>query len=247
MKNRRFLVEPGSLKTGAEPGTELSLAPEEAAHAAKVLRLKPGDEVELLDGAGVIARAKITSLDKRSVSCRVLKTQTPDRPKPKLVICPGLAKNPAMDLMAQKLTELMADEVRPFISSRSVPKLKDPEARVRRWRKLSRQALKQCGAAWPPDWSSAPATFSQILARPPGGAMKLMLYEGAQDGPSLAQALGKRGGLNEVWVLVGPEGGFSKHEAEEAQATGWRLCALPGAILRTETAALAAAAVIRFS
>lgn len=242
MKSRRFLVEPGSLKTGAE----LSLAPEEAAHAAKVLRLQPGDEVELLDGAGVIARAEITSLDKRSVSCRVLKMATPDRPKPTLVICPGLAKNPAMDLIAQKLTELMANEVRPFISSRSVPKLKDPEARVRRWRKLSLQALKQCGAAWPPDWS-APATFPQILARPPGGAMKLMLYEDAQDGPSLAQTLGKREELSEVWVLVGPEGGFSKDEAEEAQTAGWKLCALPGAILRTETAALAAAAVIRFS
>ena len=245
MKSRRFLVEPGSLSMGAEPGTELSLAPDEAAHAAKVLRLKPGDGVTLLDGAGVIARAEITSLDKRSVTCRVLEIETPARSAPKLVVCPGLAKNPAMDLIAQKLTELMVDEVRPFISSRSVPKLKDPEARVQRWLKLSRQALKQCGAAWPPEWS-APLELSQILAQPPRHALKLMLYEDARDAPSLAQALDKRQESSEVWVLVGPEGGFSREEAEAAQTAGWTICSLPGAILRAETAALAAAAVIRF-
>lgn len=242
MSQRRFLVEPGSLAIGLE----IELAPDEAAHAAKVLRLKTGDGVELLDGAGMKANAEITALDKRSVSCRVLEIEAKDRPAPKLVICPGLAKNPAMDLMAQKLSELMADEVRPFVSSRSVPKLKDPETRVRRWIKLSRQALKQCGAAWPPEWS-APMEFSQILPQPPHNALKLMLYEDAGDAPSLAQALGKCKEPREVWVLVGPEGGFSASEANAAHAAGWTICALPGAILRAETAVLAAVSVIRFS
>lgn len=241
MSQRRFIVEPGSLSIGAE----LQLAPDEAAHAAKVLRLKLGDEVWLLDGAGVKAQAEIAALGKRSVSCRVLTVEIPARPRPRLVLCPGLAKNPAMDLIAVKLTELMADEVRPFVSSRSVPKLKDPEARTQRWRKLSRQALKQCGAAWPPEWS-APVDFSPILTQPPAEALKLMLYEDARQAPSLSQALGRREELSEVWVLVGPEGGFSRDEAEAAQAAGWIICALPGAILRAETAVLAAAAVIRF-
>jgi 16S rRNA (uracil1498-N3)-methyltransferase len=241
MSSRRFLVEPGSLRVGAE----LQLAPDEAAHAAKVLRLKTEDEIELLDGAGVKARAEIISLDKKTVSCRVLENETPARPKPKLVLCPGLAKNPAMDLIAQKLTELMADEVRPFISSRSVPKLKDPETRVQRWRKLSLQALKQCGAAWSPEWST-PVDFSQVLHQPPAGALKLMLYEDAGDALSLSLALGKRDELSEVWVLVGPEGGFARSEVDAAREAGWTICTLPGAILRAETAALAAAAVIRF-
>jgi 16S rRNA (uracil1498-N3)-methyltransferase len=241
MSRRRFLVQPGSLSKGAE----LSLSPEEASHAIKVLRSKPGEQVELLDGAGVKALAQIAALGKKSVSCRVLEIETPDRPLPRLVLCPGLAKNPAMDLMAVKLTELMADEVRPFTGPRSVPKLKDPEARLERWRKLSLQALKQCGAAWPPQWF-APVDLSQILAQPPDGALKLMLYEGAEGAASLSQALGKRDRLSEVWVLVGPEGGFSRQEADAAQMAGWTVCALPGAILRAETAVLAAAAVIRF-
>jgi 16S rRNA (uracil1498-N3)-methyltransferase len=241
MSQRRFLVEPGSLNAGAT----LKLAPEEAAHAAKVLRLKAGDEVWLLDGAGVQAKAEIAALDKRSVSCRVLTLETTVRPVPRLVLCPGLAKNPAMDLIAVKLSELMTDEVRPFISSRSVPKFKDPEARTQRWRRLSMQALKQCGAAWPPQWS-LPITFDQIINRPPADALKLILYEDAEGAPSLAQALGRRDELSEVWLLVGPEGGFARDEAQAAQAAGWTICALPGAILRAETAALAAAAVIRF-
>ena len=241
MSRRRFLVEPGSLSIGAE----IRLAPEEAAHAAKVLRLKTGDEVWLLDGEGIIARAAVAALGKRSVVCRVLEMETPARLCPRLVLCPGLAKNPAMDLMAVKLSELMSDEVRPFVSPRSVPKLKDPEARLQRWRKLSLQALKQCGAARPPQWR-APMELAQILIQPPDGALKLMLYEDAEGAPSLAQALGQRDKLNEVWVLVGPEGGFSREEADAAQATGWTICALPGAILRAETAALAAASVIRF-
>lgn len=241
MSLRRFLVEPGSLGAGAE----IALEPEEASHAIKVLRLRQGEQVELLDGAGQKAQAEIAALDKRSVSCRVLAVETAARPAPKLVICPGLAKNPAMDLISQKLTELMADQVRPFVSSRSVPRLKEPEARAGRWRKLSRQALKQCGAAWPPEWS-APVEFAQILAQAPGAALKLMLYEDARAAPSLSQALGNRDELREVWVLVGPEGGFSRQEADAAQAAGWTVCALPGAILRAETAALAAASVIRF-
>ncbi|KMY68951.1 hypothetical protein AAU61_05155 [Desulfocarbo indianensis] len=241
MSLRRFLAEPGALSLGAE----VELSPEEAAHALKVLRLQAGAEVRLLDGAGLIATAQITALGKRSGKCRVLSLAAPPRPTPRLVICPGLAKNQAMELLAVKLCELMVDEVRPFVSSRSVPRLKDPAARRERWRRLSRQALKQCGAAWPPQWHE-PRDLAELLEQPPEEALKLLLYEEASQGPSLAQALGPRQNLSEVWLLIGPEGGFAPQEVELAVSRGWLACGLAGAILRAETASLAGAAVVRF-
>ncbi len=240
MSRRRFLVEPGSLA----PGRELALDPGEARHAAKVLRLRAGEEVWLLDGEGLVGRAEIVSLDRRGVVCRVVEVQAPPLPRPRLVVCPGLAKNPAMELLAVKLSELMVQQVRPFVSSRSVPRLKDPAARARRWQRLGRQALKQCGAARAPRWHQ-PVDLADLLALPPAGARKIMLYEDESAGPSLAQALGGEA-AEEVWVLVGPEGGFAPQEARAAREAGWLTCLLPGAVLRAETAALAAAAVVRF-
>jgi 16S rRNA (uracil1498-N3)-methyltransferase len=239
MSRRRFLAEPGSLAAGAE----LELAPEEAAHAVRVLRLAPGAEVELTDARGALAAAVLTRADRRGAACRVERVWRPSPPEPRLVSCPGLAKGPAMELLAQKLAEMGARELRPAVCGRSVARPKDGQAKAARWQRLADQALKQCGAARAPRVFE-PRPLAEVLAAAPAGARKLMLYEEEREGPTLAGALA--GGPAEVWVLTGPEGGFAPEEAAQAREAGFTACRLPGAILRAETAALAAAAVARF-
>lgn len=238
MGRRRFLVPPGALV----PGALVELAAEEAAHAARVLRLAVGDEVWLLDGAGRQARAALESLDRRRGACRVTAVEDIPAPRPRLALCCGLVKAPALELMAVKLTELMVDEVRLVVCQRSVPRPKPGfEQRLMR---LAAQALKQCGAGRAPVFHP-PASLGAILAQAPAAAARVMLHE-AETGRSLAEALGQGAGADEAWLLVGPEGGFAPDEAAEAKAAGFTPCGLGPVILRAETAALAAAAVVRF-
>lgn len=238
MSLRRFLVDPAALG-----GPVVVLPPEEAAHARRVLRLAPGDPVELLDGAGRRAAATIEQIDRRRVTCRVQEVSRPDRPRPRLVLCLGLLKNPAMDLAVVKLTELMAEAVRPFTTSRTVVRSKD-QGKSARWDRLAGQALKQCGATYRPHFSE-PAPLARVLAGAPAGAARLLLYEEYR-GQTLAQALRAAGDPDEVWVVIGPEGGLAPEEVDQAAKAGFSVCRLPGATLRAETAAIAAAALVRF-
>ena len=240
MSLRRFLVEPAALRPG-----EVALPAEEAAHARKVLRLAPGTPVELIDGQGRRARAVLTRLDKGGGACRVEAVEEAAPPTPRLVLCPGLLKAPAMDLLAVKLTELAVDQVRPVLTQRAVPKADGGPGKRERWQRLAGQALKQCGAARAPEFL-APATLDDTLAAAPPQAAKLLLYED-EERTSLAQALPGLSGAGEVWALVGPEGGFTPQEAAQAVAAGFVSCRLPHAILRAETASLALASVIRFA
>lgn len=240
MSLRRFLVEPDALSVG-----EVVLSAEEAAHARKVLRLAPGAEVELIDGRGRRARGVLTRLDKAGGACRVETVDQAVAPTPRLVLCPGLLKAPAMDLLAAKLTELAVDQVRPMLTHRSVPKAGGGRSKLERWQRLAGQALKQCGAAQAPEFL-APASLEEVLAAAPPDAAKLLLYEDEQHG-SLAQALPGLAGMGDVWALIGPEGGFTPGEAAQAVAAGFISCRLPHTILRAETASLALAGVIRFA
>jgi 16S rRNA (uracil1498-N3)-methyltransferase len=238
VSRRRFLVPPEALRAEV-----VELHPEEAAHARRVLRLGVGEEVWLLDGAGTLARAELVEVGRQAVRARVLQRLRPEPPRPRLVLCLGLLKGPAMDLAVTKLTELAVDELRPFTSSRSVPRLKDAAARLSRWQRLAGQALKQCGAARPPQ-ISAPEPLEELLPRAREDTMRLLLYEGASR-PTLAQALASGPEVGEVWLVVGPEGGFAPQEVEAARRLGFRVVGLGPTVLRAETAAVVAAGLVR--
>lgn len=240
MSRRRFLVPPEAMDRET-----IRLPPEEAAHARKVLRLAPGQEVTLIDGAGRRARARLEPLDRGGALCRVISVEAVDPPRPRLVLCPGLLKGPAMDLLAARLTELAVDEVRPMLCARAVPRLADAGARRERWQRLAGQTLKQCGAARAPEFF-APGPLTEVVAQAPDRALRIMLYE-AEGSRSLAQALEAAGSVQEVWALIGPEGGFEQSEVVAAARRGFVSCGLPNTILRAETASLAVAAIVRFA
>jgi 16S rRNA (uracil1498-N3)-methyltransferase len=157
----------------------------------------------------------------------------------------ALAKGERMDLVVQKSTELGARAVAPFTCERSVVRLEPSRAaqRVERWRRIAAAAAAQCGrsdlpAIWPI------SSLEQVLERASQDGMRaLMLWE-QERATRLSEAVSEQPGP--LMLVVGPEGGFSEEEVARARALGARTVSLGRRVLRTETAALAALAVVQF-
>lgn len=233
MSERFFIVSPEELKSEL-----VMLDAGEAAHALRVLRLSLGQEVWLVDGVGHQARAIIERTN--PMLCRVVERPPWQAPMPRLVLGLGISKNPAMDLSAQKLTELMVDEVRPFTARYSVSEASSHKHE--RWARITMQALKQCRCPKAPRYWPA-GSLESVLKAAPEHALKLLAWENRQS-RTLASLLPQQE-PSEVWAIIGPEGGFSQDEVDLALSFGFVACALTSSILRAETAAISLAAILR--
>jgi 16S rRNA (uracil1498-N3)-methyltransferase len=241
MSERRFLVSADQLRSEL-----VILEPAEAMHAQRVLRLREGDDLWLLDGLGNQALAVVERLN--PMLCRVRERPVWQAPRPRVVMLLGIVKPLAMELLAQKLTELMVDEIRLFVAARSVAEAGGHKSG--RWERLAGQALKQCGAARAPRFiypPSSAAGLQEVLDQAPEHELKPALK-------ILASEHEKQTGLPDllparvpesVWVIVGPEGGLTGQEIEPARARGFAACRLTGSILRSETAAIVLAGCLR--
>jgi 16S rRNA (uracil1498-N3)-methyltransferase len=225
------------------PGARVELRGKASEHVARVLRLKPGDTVTLFNGKGMDYRSEIKDLWKGSVGILV-HAATPARAESPLalVLVQGIARSERMDLIVQKATELGVTAIQPVAMTRSVVQL-DHDARAKKlahWRGVAIAASEQCGRATLPAIAE-PVAFAAWLRQPPGaGARRIQLVPDA--GESLAAAAA---GAERVELLVGPEGGLDEPEREAALAAGYRACRLGPRVLRSETAAVAALAVLQ--
>lgn len=233
MSERFFIVSPDELKA-----ERIMLSPNEAAHALRVLRLGVGHEVWLIDGVG--GRAKAVIERTTPMLCRVIERPIWQPPGPAIVMAIGISKNPAMDLMAQKLAELMVDEVRPFSARRSVSE--PGSQKHERWGRISMQALKQCRCPRAPRYLPA-CTMENVLKSAPENALKLIAWE-EETSLALTRALPAQR-PQQVWAIIGPEGGLDQDEVALAKEYGFVSCRLTSSILRAETAALTMASVLR--
>ena len=179
------------------------LSPEDARHAAKVLRLRPGDEIVALDGIGGRFRARL----KEDGSVEQL------------------------ELLAQKLTELGVTRLVPVEMERSVRHFE----MVERLRKIAREAAKQCRRALPMEITE-PMPWQKAVLDMRKRELLVAPWEEAVDG-----RLTDLPPCTDVGLLIGPEGGISAREIAES---GARTVTLGARILRTETAALAATAIV---
>ncbi|MCL6478660.1 MAG: 16S rRNA (uracil(1498)-N(3))-methyltransferase [Peptococcaceae bacterium] len=236
---RRFFISPDQF--GAEKPV---IRGPDVKHMVKVLRLKPGDVVELLDGAGRAVRARIDRAGKDEVECTRLEEFTPGgEPPVKVTLVQGLAKGEKMDLVIRKSTELGAAEIIPLICRRSVVHLEDGRAagRQERWQRVAVEAAKQCRRARFPVVRSQQG-LADVLNDMPQGTAAFLPWEEERD-RSFGQFLqGENPGR--VYIFIGPEGGFDRSEVEEAVRRGVITVTLGPRILRTETAGLACLALV---
>jgi 16S rRNA (uracil1498-N3)-methyltransferase len=205
--------------------------------------------VWLIDEAGNSFRAEVIEVGRRQTRLLVLDQEEPSTAKIRLILAQSLIKSKNMDLVIQKATELGVQMIIPVETSRAVLKLEGREkARLERWRKIAREAAKQSRRTDIPMIHS-PESFSEFLdsrAEP----IKFVLCEdgGIFLGDILAGAPGLKSasaGMPEIVLLVGPEGGWSEEEKQQAIGKGFEAVSLGKRILRSETASLAALAAIQ--
>lgn len=219
---------------------ECVLAPDQAHHVVRVLRLETGDAVVLFDGRGVERDAVIARVAKSSVTLHVGGPRAVDRESPlAVVLAQGMSSGERMDYTVQKAVELGAACIQPLVTSRSVVRLDAARAlkRVAHWQAVVIAACEQSGR------NSVP----QVL--PVMGLTDWLAHVGAREATTLRLVLSPAAPITlrdlarpaaRVTLLAGPEGGLSPQEQQDAQTMGFTPLRLGPRVLRTETAALAA-------
>jgi 16S rRNA (uracil1498-N3)-methyltransferase len=225
------------------PGSIVDL-PETVAHHLHVVRQQPGDELVLFDGGGGQVRARLLEIGKRRASAEVLAHDAVDVELPfHVTLAQGLPEGSKMDWIVEKAVELGVGAIQPLAAQRSVVRLAGERAdkRLAHWQGVVVSASEQCGrnrlAAVAPL-----ADFARWLGTPPApGTTRILLSPRAD--ASLAQWT-RTQAPHAVCVLVGPEGGFSEQEEDAALAAGALALSMGPRVLRTETAGLAALAIL---
>lgn len=234
MTRRRFFAPPGAFNFSKRTVT---LTADEARHLREVLRLKPGDEVSVFDGEGKEFRARVVQARREFAELELEDEIAPARPESPLQITLAVAllKGEKFDLVVQKATELGVAKIVPLMTRYADIKLRDESdatRRVARWQRIALEAAKQSGRGLVPVVSE-PATLGSVLKNP-----CLLFSERGGEGLERMET-------DEVTAIIGSEGGWSDEELDEARAAGAQIITLGGRIMRAETAAITAAALLQ--
>lgn len=221
----------------ASPGEVLTLEGPEAAHLGRVLRMGPGDAVEVFDGRGGAGRFVIDAVAKRTVDLRLVARDETDRELPFAITCAvAPPKGKRAQRLVEELTELGVAALAPLALKRTSARAPDADE-VTRW---SLEAAKQCGR-------------NQLLRPLPeldlaglaaaGREHDLALLPDTRDAAPLREAL-TRPRPARVLLAIGPEGGFAPEERDALRAAGFQAVTLGRSVLRIETAAAAVVAAL---
>ncbi len=230
----RFLVD----RELAGPG-EYELDRQESHHAAHVLRLRVGSEAIIFDGKGNYGFGLVTRIDKNRVSIGIDAVQVEKKRPVQIAIATGIPKGKRWQILVEKCTELGVDMLIPILSGRSVVK---GEGNPDRWRRWAVEAAKQSRRSFLPEILE-PLKLHEALSFAKRETMLTLLADPDGEAPRTFQPQIREKG--KVLVLIGPEGGFTGEEIKLYEREGVAKMRLSPFILRIETAAATACALIR--
>ena len=238
MKETRFFYVP-------DAGQQQELPPSEAMHAMRVLRLKGGDEMFLMDGVGNYYRAQVTIAATHNCYYDIIEClpQTPQWPGHiRLAIAPTKMLD-RIEWLVEKATEVGVDEISFFHSQFSERKL----LKTARLEKIAVSAMKQSHKAWKPVLNEI-VSLKDFLASPVEGRKYIAhCYEEIPRTSLFAELQSHTEAADAVTVLIGPEGDFSIDEVKMAMEAGYQSVHLGNSRLRTETAGLMAVTMMQLS
>jgi len=231
------------------PGQLVALGETDAQHAARVLRLRPGDRVILCDGRGFDYEAELVTVAAGQVTARVI-ARTPSRGEPPLhlSLVQGIPKGDKMDLVVQKAVEVGVSRIVPVFTARTVVEWDAAKAqdRRRRWQRIAYEAAKQAHRGQVPVVAPV-TTLERFLNEYHMGSEwghLVVPWEEAR-GVGLRKVL-RALAAGPVTVVIGPEGGLEPGEVALAESRGGQTVTLGPRLLRTETAGAVAASIILY-
>jgi 16S rRNA (uracil1498-N3)-methyltransferase len=226
----------------------LILSPEESHHLVRVRRAQIGRELEVLDGRGARALAKLRQADARKASLEIQAVEYEAAPKWTTELWQAIPKGKLMDGIVQKATELGVSRIRPIFTDQGDIPLDEPRAEQKRqkWCTIADEAIKQCGNPWRPMIDS-PASLKSLLEDD----------EEAESCTSLVAALTSKtvsiedalqsataSPSQRIRLAIGPEGDFSPTEYALLENNGWAFITLGPLVLRVETASCALLSIV---
>jgi 16S rRNA (uracil1498-N3)-methyltransferase len=224
----------------------LKIEGDEVRHIRKVLRLKRGDEIVVFNGSGKEYGGTIVEEGPSSVVITIQNIfSSKTESQLEITLAQSLLKGDKMDYLIQKATELGAKEIIPFFSSRSVPLLEKSRRlkRYHRWERIAVEASKQCGRGVVLKIEPL-QDYSEILTTASPDSLRLILWE--REGVRLKEALERSKEKTKIFFIIGPEGGLSEEEVDQAKRNGFTPVTLGRRILRSETASLCLVSILQY-
>ncbi|HEY2083971.1 MAG TPA: RsmE family RNA methyltransferase [Verrucomicrobiae bacterium] len=242
----RFHLPPAECQTGP-----LTLAGREAHHALHVLRVRAGEQVIVLDGAGREFLCRVENFDRDKVQLAIVETKSIPAPPCRITLLQAVPKGKIIESIIQKATELGVARIVPLLTDRVVMELDEKHAgrKAEKWQQVAIEAIKQCGAGWLPKVES-PVTPKEFLARKEAFELPLIasLQPGAQHPRTYFQKFESQHGRNpqSACVWIGPEGDFTPAEVAAIVSAGALPMTLGRLVLRVETAATYCLSVLNY-
>ncbi len=233
-----------------KPGSKIQVIKgTEARHIYKVLRMKPGDIILLMDNKGNRYKSTIKKIAKDIVEVFIEDIYLPIKQSPiKIILCISLIRAKSMDLIIQKTSELGVDIIQPFYSERTIINIsKDKiKSKIKHWKEVAKSAAKQSGRVVPANILK-PLNLKDMINA--WGfykkALKLLLWE-RESILSIKDILIKTKDAKEIIGIIGPEGGFTQKEIEIFKNLGFYTISMGKRILRAETAAITFVAIVQY-
>ncbi len=225
-------------------GNTIHIDNSERHHLINVLRLKRGDEVQVFDGEGNSYNAVLGDTRSSVVNASICHHQFYAPNSPQITLFQGLPKSDKLQLIVQKTTEIGVDQIVPMICQRSIPKqtVATQKKRQARWQRIAIEAAKQCKRPrFPKVLDTRKITDCFEMATHLD--LSILFWEN-EENQEIKVILQNHRQIRSVGLFIGPEGGFSDEEVEDAIQSGCIPARLGDNILRTETAAIVGVALV---
>lgn len=228
-------------------GTQIHFPVEQSHRIDKVLRLKPGERLIIFDGQGKEYRVTLIKDSNNKLVGNIESIISINRdPSLQVTLLQGVPKFEKMDFIVQKATELGIHRIIPVITERTIPQLTIPKIKLRneRWQKIARAAAEQCGRTYIPVISPV-VDYEKGLKQIDTQALKLLFWEEEQV-RTIKSVIRKMNKPESIAIIIGPEGGLSKTEANLAIEAGAISVSFGSRLLRTETAPITALSILLY-
>ena len=217
--------------------------PERVHHLVRVLRVKLGEMLECFDGRGLACRGPITHVDPSAVTMDIAQRRHEPPPRVPVTLAQALIKPEQFEWAVQKATELGVARILPLVCARSVAQgTGASDQRLTRWRRIAEEAAAQCGRCTVPALET-PRGFPEAMSA--AGSDTTLLFTLVESGRPLRDVVAGLGHAPRLTLMIGPEGDFTPEEVAVATRSGACVVSLGQTTLRSETAAVAALAIVQ--